>query len=181
MVDEERVVLVGPDGRDLRDTHGAVSTAGKQEAHQRALRHRAVSVFVFDGEQMLMQRRANGKYHSRGLWTNACCTHPRLGESPVDAATRRLYEEMGVACELRELFQFEYCEPVGDGLVENEFDHVFVGQWSGTPVPDASEVSSWRWVDARELEREIEQDPARFTCWLRRSLPRVLELSVPRT
>jgi isopentenyl-diphosphate delta-isomerase len=176
MIDEERVVLVGPDGQDLRDTRGAVSTAGKQDAHQRGLRHRAVSVFVFDGERMLMQRRANGKYHSRGLWTNTCCTHPRLGESPTDAATRRLREEMGVECELRELFQFTYCEYVGNGLVENELDHVFVGRWKGAPVPDESEVADWCWWGARDLERKLETDSERFTCWFRRALPRVLEL-----
>ncbi len=181
MIDEERVVLVGPDGRDLRDGAGTVSTAGKQEAHRKGLRHRAVSVFILDEGRVLIHRRASGKYHSSGLWTNACCTHPRAGESPADAAARRLHEEMGIACELRELFHFEYCEPVGGGLVENEFDHVFVGHWRGSPRPDASEVAAWRWVTARELEREIEDDPSRFTCWLRQALPRVLELTGSRT
>lgn len=170
----ERVVLVDPEGRDLRAADGSLRTQGKSEAHRLGTRHRAVSVFVFDGELLLLQRRAEGKYHSAGLWSNACCTHPRPGEAPAAAATRRLAEEMGVSCALVELFQFSYRAPVGADVVENEFDHVFAGEWRGTPAPLADEVAEWRWLPARELVAEIEREPARFTYWLRHCLARVL-------
>lgn len=171
---EELVVLVDADGRDLLDAGGAPQTLGKAEAHRRGSRHRAVSVFVFDGERLLLQRRADGKYHSGGLWTNTCCTHPRPGESPLAAATRRLEEEMGVRCELRELFQFTYHAEVGTDVFEHEFDHVFVGDWRGSPRPLAGEVAQWRWAGARELLAELEREPERFTYWLRHCLERVL-------
>ncbi len=173
MTDEERVVLVDRDGHDLFDSNGALRTLGKAEAHRLGVRHRAVSVFVFDGDRLLLQKRAAEKYHSAGLWTNSCCTHPRPGESPAAAATRRLREEMGVECELRELFQFPYEAKVGDGVIENEYDHVFVGAWRGTPIPDASEVSAWRWIGRRELELELEREPQAFTYWMKECVQRV--------
>ncbi|MCK6445572.1 MAG: isopentenyl-diphosphate Delta-isomerase [Planctomycetes bacterium] len=171
---EERVVLVDADGRDLLEADGSQRTLGKTEAHARGSRHRAVSVFVFDGERLLLQRRADGKYHSGGLWTNTCCTHPRPGETPLAAATRRLDEEMGVRCELVELFQFVYHARVGRDVFEHEFDHVFVGAWRGEPTPLAREVAQWRWIDVTELRAEIEREPTRFTYWLRHCLTRVL-------
>jgi isopentenyl-diphosphate delta-isomerase len=171
---EERVVLVDSEGRDLRDAAGEVVTLGKTEAHARGSRHRAVSVFVFDGDELLLQRRADGKYHSGGLWTNTCCTHPRPGETPLAAATRRLEEEMGVRCALVELLQFTYHARVGRDVFEHEFDHVFVGEWRGTPAPAASEVAEWRWITAAELTRELAREPTRFTFWLRHCLARVL-------
>lgn len=171
---EERVVLVDADGRDLLEADGSQRTLGKTEAHARGSRHRAVSVFVFDGERLLLQRRADGKYHSGKLWTNTCCTHPRPGETPLAAATRRLEEEMGVRCELVESFQFVYHARVGRDVFEHEFDHVFVGVWRGEPTPLAREVAEWRWIDVAELRRELEVEPQRFTFWLRQCLARVL-------
>ncbi|MCC6408361.1 MAG: isopentenyl-diphosphate Delta-isomerase [Planctomycetes bacterium] len=172
--EEERVVLVDADGRDLLSADGSQRTLGKAEAHRLGSRHRAVSVFVFDGERVLLQRRAEAKYHSGGLWTNTCCTHPRPGEAPAEAATRRLAEEMGVRCELVELFQFTYHAPVGVDVFEHEFDHVFSGEWRGTPTPLADEVSEWRWAPARDLADELEREPWRFTYWLRDCFARVL-------
>lgn len=169
---EERVVLVDVRGGELRDARGALLTAGKLEAHQRGLLHRAVSVFVFDGTRLLLQRRAATKYHSPRAWTNTCCTHPRPGETPLDSARRRLAEEMGIACELVERFTFVYRAEVGRGLVEHEHDHVFTGEWSGPPRPDPTEVDAWRWVELDDLRRELEREPERFTPWLARCLER---------
>lgn len=171
---EERVVLVDEHGRDLLEADGSPRTLGKLEAHRRGARHRAVSVFVFDGDRLLLQRRAHSKYHGAGLWTNTCCTHPRAGETALAASARRLAEEMGVRCPLREVFQFTYRARVGADLVEHEFDHVFLGEWQGTPAPLAREVSDWRWTRVQDLLAEIEREPERFTYWLRECLGRVL-------
>ncbi len=156
---EEVVVLV--DASDIQ-----VGVAPKLLAHQQGALHRAVSVFILnDAGEMLMQRRAEGKYHSGGLWSNACCTHPRPEEMPADAASRRLLEEMGIHCSLEYAFRFLYRATLADGLVEHELDHVFVGTCGGDPEPDADEVGAWRWVALPELERELAEEPARFTAW----------------
>lgn len=136
----------------------------KLEAHRRGELHRAVSVFVFDGDRLLLQKRAD-KYHSSGLWSNSCCSHPLPGESPPDAASRRLFEEMGVRCDLEEAFQFTYRLDVPPDLIEHEYDHVFLGEWSGKPRPDTSEVADWRWADIETLERELATDASSFTPW----------------
>lgn len=156
---EERVILV--DAHDVE-----TGTAGKLHAHRAGLLHRAVSVFVFGSNgSILLQRRARGKYHSGGLWTNTCCGHPRPGEAVADAARRRLREEMGVECELREVLCFTYRADLGGGLTEHELDHVLVGTWDGTPLPDPSEVEAWRWAGHAELERRLRVAPERFTAW----------------
>ncbi|HEV2147893.1 MAG TPA: isopentenyl-diphosphate Delta-isomerase [Longimicrobiaceae bacterium] len=167
--DAEMVVLV-----DERDRETGV--AEKLAAHREGRLHRAFSVFVFDqAGSLLLQRRADGKYHSAGLWTNTCCSHPRPGEAVEDAAHRRLAEEMGFDCELRPAFTFVYRADFPDGLVEHELDHVLVGRWSGSPAPDAEEVGGWRWAAPGELLREMEADPEAFTHWFRIALPELLE------
>ena len=137
---EERVVLVD-------ESDAEVGTLEKQRAHAEGRLHRALSVFVLNARgEMLLQRRASAKYHSGGLWTNACCSHPRPGE-PVDAAARRrLREEMGIDCALEPAFAFTYRAEVGGGLVEHEYDHVFLARYDGDPAPSADEVDGWRWV-----------------------------------
>ena len=158
---EERVVLV--------DEHDAeLGTAEKQQAHREGRLHRAISVFVVDGAgRLLLQRRAAGKYHSGGQWTNTCCSHPRPGE-PVDAAAlRRLREEMGIAAELRPAFTFLYRADVGGGLTEHELDHVFVGRYEGDAHPDPDEVDGWRWVPVDELRADVDAHPERYTPWFR--------------
>jgi isopentenyl-diphosphate Delta-isomerase len=159
--DSERVVLV-----DEQDN--PVGQLDKLEAHRRGLRHRAVSVFLRDGNgKMLLQRRASEKYHSGGLWANACCGHPRPDERIVDAATRRLGDEMGVRCELRPLFTTLYCASVSNELIEHEFVHAFGGHFEGTPSPNPHEVQEWRWLSIDEIEADIVANPEQFAVWFR--------------
>lgn len=173
---EDDVILVDQEGRDLLTRGGRVRTMGKTQAHRLGRRHRAVSVFVFNSKaQLLLQKRARGKYHSGGLWTNTCCTHPRPGETPAKTARRRLREEMGLRCSLREVLQFTYRGRVGKGLIEDEYDHVFTGVCDQDPRPDAAEVEAWRWVEVAGLGRNLRQNPKRYTCWLRRCFRDVME------
>lgn len=154
------VVLVDPADRVL-------GTATKERAHAEGLLHRAVSVVITDeGGNVLLQRRADDKYHSAGLWTNACCTHPTPRESPRRAAIRRLREEMGIRCRIRPAGIYRYRAQLTNGLIEHELDHVFVGRWEGTPRPDPSEVAEWRWLSVADLMRDIATRPWRYTAWL---------------
>ncbi len=155
----DHVILVSPSDEQI-------GTLEKMAAHREGLLHRAVSVVVIDEDgRVLLQRRASGKYHSPLLWANACCTHPRPDEGVQEAARRRLREEMGIDCDVEPLFTFTYRAELGAGLVEHEFDHVFLARWSGSPDPDAAEVSEWRWVSPAELRDELESEPQRFTSW----------------
>lgn len=166
---EEQVVLV-----DSRDNE--VGTAPKLQAHQEARLHRAISVFLFnDAGELLLQRRAAGKYHSPGLWSNACCTHPRPGEKPHRAALRRLEEEMGMQTPLDYRFSFLYKAQLAEDLWEHELDHVFVGTTGETPVPDPEEVQDWRWVSLPDLDREMAMDPGRFSVWFPIALEKLRE------
>jgi len=158
---EERVILV-----DERDRE--VGSSEKLRAHLTGALHRAFSVFVFDGEgRLLLQKRASGKYHSGGLWSNTACGHPRPGEATAAAARRRLREEMNFDCELREEFSFLYRAELEGGLVEHEYDHVFAGTFAGRPSPDPAEVEDWEWVAIEELRRGVGLEPARYSRWLR--------------
>jgi isopentenyl-diphosphate delta-isomerase len=144
-------------------------------AHREGRLHRACSVFVFDtAGSLLLQQRAPEKYHSAGLWSNTCCTHPAPGESPEEAAHRRLDEEMGFDCQLRWAFGFVYRVPLDHELTEHEYDHVFVGHARSEPQPDAREVSAWRWADATTIQREMREHPETYTEWFKLAFPRVL-------
>ena len=166
---EEAVVLVDTNDRE-------VGIAPKLVTHRRGDLHRAVSVFIVNGAgEMLLQRRAEGKYHSEGLWSTACCTHPRPGESASRAASRRLHEEMGISCSLEHAFSFIYRASLAEGLTEHELDHVFIGVHGSDPVPESEEVEDWRWVSMMELERELESEPDRFTIWFPLALRRLME------
>lgn len=155
----EQVVLVDEADREIGHME-------KLAAHEAGLLHRAFSVFVFNTKgELLLQRRADGKYHSPGLWTNTCCGHPRPGEATLQAAGRRLMEEMGLSCGLLEVFSFRYEKALGRGMHENELDHVMVGISDREPVPDPNEASEVRYVDRRTLEEELDQHPERFTVW----------------
>ena len=161
---EERVVLVD-------ETDHEVGTAPKLSAHVEGKLHRAVSVFVFNGEgNTLLQRRAATKYHSAELWSNTCCGHPRPGESTADAAHRRLMEEMGFDCPLHRLFDFVYETRLSNDLVEHECDHVFVGRFDGTPEPNQQEVDDWRWVAVDQVMVDQARNPERYTAWFRIAL-----------
>jgi isopentenyl-diphosphate delta-isomerase len=169
LVDEERVILVGPDDEEI-------GTAAKLAAHASGALHRAFSVFVMNRRgEILLQRRAEGKYHSAGRWSNTCCGHPRPGEETAAAAARRLGEEMGFGCDLRRLFSFTYRVEMEDGLWEHEVDHVFLGRHDADPRPDPEEVGEWRWVSPRALRAEMDRAPDRFTPWLAPALSGLLQ------
>ena len=165
----EEVILV--DENDLQ-----IGQMEKLEAHQRGELHRAFSVFIFNAKnELLLQQRAKSKYHSGGLWTNTCCSHPRIGESNLEAATRRLKEEMGMACKLNYAFNFLYKAYFDDGLTEHEFDHVFFGYSNELPEINKDEVEAYRYVSLTQLKEEIAQHPEVFTPWLKICLDRVID------
>ncbi len=149
-------------------------TADKMEAHRKALLHRAISVFICNSkDEWLLQRRASGKYHSNGLWTNACCSHPFPGESNLEAARRRLMEEMGMKAPLRKLFHFTYKAELDNGLTEHELDHVFFGVTNELPVINTGEVQEWKYVEYNSLMEEMKRMPENFTVWFRMIAERV--------
>ena len=148
----------------------------KIEAHEKGLLHRAFSVFIFNEQgEMLLQQRAPGKYHSPNLWTNACCSHPAPGEEVSAAAHRRLKEEMGFDTELDKAFAFTYRAEFDNGLTEHEFDHVFAGRYNGPVNPDPLEVSRYRYINLRELRKEMQEQPGQFTEWFKIAYPRLEE------
>jgi isopentenyl-diphosphate delta-isomerase len=152
-----------------------LGTREKLQAHREGVLHRAFSVFVFNARgELLLQRRAAGKYHCPGLWTNTCCSHPRPREPVEQAAARRLEEEMGIACPLRKAFDFVYRAELAGGLIEHEFDHVFVGRFDGEPRPDPAEVSETRWIARDALLRELRETPQSYTPWFHIAIERVL-------
>jgi isopentenyl-diphosphate delta-isomerase len=156
----EQLILVDAQDREL-------GVKDKLQAHVEGALHRAFSVFVFDAEKrLLLQKRARTKYHSGGLWSNTACGHPRPGETTHAAARRRLREEMGFDCELREAFEFLYRAELDGALVEHEYDHVLVGTHEGEPAPDPSEVEDWRWVTMDELRRDLRERPNDYSYWL---------------
>lgn len=151
-----------------------IGIAEKMEAHRKSLLHRAISVFIVNPEgQWLLQRRALSKYHSQGLWTNACCTHPFPGESNVDAAKRRLLEEMGLSSDLRKLFHFTYIEKLDNELTEHELDHVFVGVTDDLPKINTDEVMDYKYIDFKDLNEDIKRNPQNYTVWFRMIFERV--------
>ena len=161
---------------DERDR--AVGYASKLAAHRcGGLLHRAFSVFIFNpAGEMLLQRRAAGKYHFGGLWTNACCSHPRMGERLEDAARSRLAHEFGFTAELEELFSFVYrATDPASGLTEQEFDHVFRGEFAGEPRPNPDEIDQWRWVTPAALLEDLGRNPGLYTPWFKLIVRRVVE------
>lgn len=165
---EELVVLVDQADREI-------GTAEKLAAHRDGTLHRAFSVFVFDARgRVLLQRRAPGKYHSGGLWSNSCCGHSRPGEAVIDAARRRLREEMGFDCALEPAGAFTYRASLDHGLIEHEYDHVFVGRFDGDPAPDPAEVAEWQWMAVSELMVALDRDERNYTVWLKPALARAV-------
>ncbi len=153
----------------LVDIHGnEIGSMEKMAAHEQGLLHRAFSIFVFnDQDEVLLQRRAENKYHSSGLWSNTCCSHPFPGEEVVVAAHRRLQEEMGFDCGLNEIFSLTYKAAVGQGLTEHEYDHVLVGRSNTTPQANPDEVQEWKWVSLHRLPEDILRSPDQYTQWLK--------------
>lgn len=176
MEQREYVVLVDEYGHDLFNQDGRLSTMEKMEAHCRGLLHRAVSIFVFnDRNELLLQKRTVNKYHSPEKWTNTCCTHPSPGETPLITAQRRLNEEMGLEAKLTEAFAYTYKADVGNGLTENEFDHIFFGVSNQNPNPNPAEVSDWNWVTIEDLKQELIRNPEEYSPWLRQCFDKVIK------
>lgn len=152
-----------------------IGSAGKLEAHQKGLLHRAFSVLTINSQgEILLQRRALNKYHSPGLWTNTCCSHPQPGEDILVSASSRLREEMGISAELHYAGKFQYEVVFGNGLTENEIDHVFLSYYDGPVDPDEEEVSAFEWVSPAVLFERMRMAPEEFTFWF----PRVLALAL---
>jgi isopentenyl-diphosphate delta-isomerase len=161
-MEEIKVILV-----DENDTETGLMS--KTEAHEKGLLHRAVSVFITNSDgDWLLQRRALDKYHSAGLWTNTCCSHPLPGETNEDAVKRRLIEEMGLECELNQLFTFTYREILENGLIEHELDYVFLGISNQLPVINDLEVAEYKYFSYQELKNDINKNPENYTVWFRK-------------
>lgn len=168
-VNEEQLILV--DSNDVQ-----IGAMGKMETHEKGLRHRAFSIFVGNGRgEIMLQRRAAGKYHCGGLWTNTCCGHPRDGEELLHSAHRRLREEMGFDCALREIFAFAYDVSFENGLRENEIDHVLVGRYERDPVLNPDEADGWKWVGIDQVRTDILTSPGKYTYWFVRALKEMEE------
>ena len=161
MEKEELVVLVNENDEQI-------GLMPKLEAHEKALLHRAFSVFILnDKNQVMLQQRAVDKYHSQLLWANTCCSHQRENETNIEAGNRRLQEEMGFGTELKELFSFIYKAPFDNGLTEHELDHVMIGYYNGEPTINLDEVAAWKWVDIDEVRKDIQQNPDIYTAWFK--------------
>ena len=158
---EEQVILVN-------EQDEPIGLMNKLEAHEKAILHRAFSVFVLNkNNEIMLQQRAYHKYHSPLLWTNTCCSHQRDGETNIQAGTRRLHEEMGFKTELKELFNFIYKAPFDNGLTEHELDHVMIGYYNGEPVINPEEVESWKWMKIEDVKTDIIQNPNIYTVWFK--------------
>jgi isopentenyl-diphosphate delta-isomerase len=152
----------------------AIGVMEKMAAHKQAMLHRAFSIFIFNEEgHMLLQKRASSKYHSADLWTNACCSHPAPGETTEAAADRRLQEEMGFTTSLKKAFHFIYKAPFSNGLTEYELDHVYIGQYDGSIVPNPEEVSDILFLPMEEIEHDLQAVPEQYTAWFAIAFPRV--------
>ncbi|WP_179345963.1 isopentenyl-diphosphate Delta-isomerase [Winogradskyella ursingii] len=158
---EELVILVDENDNQL-------GLMPKMEAHEKALLHRAFSVFVFNEKnELMLQQRALEKYHSPGLWTNTCCSHQRDGESNLDAGKRRLQEEMGFVTELKETTSFIYKAPFDNGLTEHEYDHIMIGYFNEEPNINPEEVGDWKWMSLEAVKTDMVSNPEIYTAWFK--------------
>ena len=166
---EEKIILVNEKDEPVGEGEKlAVHLAGKL--------HRCFSIFIFNLKgEMLIQKRAQSKYHSGGLWTNACCSHPRVGEETDAAAKRRLLEEMGFDCPIREIFSFTYKAKLDHGITEHEFDHVFLGTFDGEVKINPEEADDYKWISTEKLSEDIKNNPDKYTYWFRIALEKVLK------
>ena len=160
-MNEEKVILVN-------EKDEQIGLMPKMEAHEKAILHRAFSVFIFnDKNELMLQQRALSKYHSPGLWTNTCCSHQRDGESNIEAGKRRLQEEMGFVADLKETTSFIYKAPFDNGLTEHEFDHILVGYYNEEPYMNSEEVASWKWKNLEDVKVDISLHPEVYTAWFK--------------
>ena len=158
---EEKVILVNENDQQI-------GLMPKLEAHEKAVLHRAFSVFILNEKnEIMLQQRASQKYHSPLLWTNTCCSHQREGETNIQAGTRRLFEEMGFKTELKELFHFIYKAPFDNGLTEHELDHVMIGYYNDAPEINPEEVESWKWMCIEDVKNDMQLHPESYTVWFK--------------
>lgn len=158
---EEKVILVNENDEQI-------GLMEKIEAHEKALLHRAFSVFVYnDKGEVMLQQRALSKYHSPGLWTNTCCSHQREGESNIDAGKRRLMEEMGFTTDLEESISFIYKAPFDNGLSEHEYDYILIGKYNDEPNLNPDEVAAWKWMSLEDIQKDIKENPEIYTAWFK--------------
>ena len=163
----EQVVL-------LDKNNNKIGIGEKIRVHEQGKLHMAFSIFIFNSKgELLLQKRSKNKYHSGGLWSNTCCSHPRPGENIEGAAHRRLKEEMGFDCELEKVFSFNYNIQLGN-LFENEFDCVFIGKFNGSPVINSEEAEDWKWISMDELKKELEKNPWDYSYWFKVAFPRII-------
>ena len=169
----EHVILV-----DERDDE--VGTMEKMEAHRQGILHRAFSILLFNSKgEILLQKRARKKYHSGGLWTNTCCSHPNPQETMGQATRRKLKQEMGIDLQTEFAYKFIYKARLDNDLVEHEYDHVFIGQYDGAPLVNAEEVEDWKFVDLHDLREDVKKNPEEYTYWFRLILehPEIVSLA----
>ncbi|MEZ4793367.1 MAG: isopentenyl-diphosphate Delta-isomerase [Gelidibacter sp.] len=160
-MEEEKVILVNENDEQI-------GTMPKMEAHEKAMLHRAFSVFVFnDKNELMLQQRATHKYHSPNLWTNTCCSHQRVGESNIEAGKRRLQEEMGFVTDLKDTISFVYKAPFDNGLTEHEYDHILVGIYNEEPHINTEEVSNWKWMSLEDVKIDMQERPEIYTEWFK--------------
>lgn len=165
---KDLIILVDPEDKEI-------GVSDKLLAHQSGQLHRAFSVFIFNSKaELLLQQRAGTKYHSPGLWSNTCCSHPKPGEKTLDACNRRLKQEMGLKCKLEFGFSFTYKFHFSNGLTEHEFDHVYFGSTDDLPELNLNEVSNWKYIRLQALENEISLHPENYTPWLKICLPKII-------
>jgi len=158
---EEQVILVNENDEQI-------GLMPKMEAHEKAVLHRAFSVFIFNEKnQLMLQQRAANKYHSPMLWTNTCCSHQRNGETNIEAGKRRLQEEMGFVCELEEKTSFIYKAPFDNGLTEHELDHVMVGYYNENPIINRVEVENFKYMTVEEVKQDMGVNPEIYTAWFK--------------
>jgi isopentenyl-diphosphate delta-isomerase len=163
IIDGQNELLILVDNQD-----NEIGVNDKLSVHLEGLLHRAFSIFIFNSQsELLIQQRADGKYHSPGLWTNTCCSHPRPGEGTIEACNRRLLEEMGIGAMLQFSFSFLYKYEFSNGLIEHEFDHVYIGYTDQQPEINLNEVQSWKYISIGNLETEIGLNPDLYTPWLK--------------
>lgn len=163
----ENVILVNVNDQ-------ALGIMEKMEAHEKGELHRAFSIFIFNSNgEMLLQKRSVTKYHSAGLWTNACCSHPRENEETLNAAYRRLKEELGFETPIKKVFDFIYNAQFDNGLTEHEYDHVFVGRYDGIIIPNVDEVEQFKYTPMAEIKKLLFDDPTSFTAWFHIAFPKI--------
>lgn len=168
-MDKELLILV-----DEKDNQ--IGTLDKLTVHQTGRLHRAFSVFLFNSNnELLLQQRADDKYHSPGLWSNTCCSHPTNGEQTDDAVSRRLKEELNIECHSSFVFSFIYKTQFTNGLTEHEYDHVYFGKCDATPIPNPREVKDWKYITLQDLHEDILENPDNYTEWLKICLPKVMQ------